>query len=350
MATTSSVCVAATCRCRTASRARRSATSTNRVTTHAEHASRRRPDQHDGATTRRAGIGLMRGAISPVTMQVIVPGATSVNPASRTATASPASTARHSCGQARRARVAHGERGHRDQPVRRRVQHRRVPHLRRRLADRHLERRVDVDHRYARAAGGPGSSGARSVPPICSRETTLGTSSTGPGSERAGLRVADGDRDPRQLLHRRPVRAAGPSGDLADAARHPGGERVVPLVGGPRVQADRERGAPRRPPARRCAPRAAAPAAARSASRAPRRPARAGSPPGPRARPRSGRRAAPAGRRRGVRRWEHVGAEPSAASARSTSSRVMPRTNSTTSRYGRRQRGVGDLGAARAWR
>ena len=91
----------------------------------------------------------------PVTMQVIVPGATSVNPASRTATASPASTARHSCGQPRPG-VAHGERGHRDQPVRRRVQHRRVPDLRRRLADRHLQRRVDVDHRHAgrRAARG----------------------------------------------------------------------------------------------------------------------------------------------------------------------------------------------------
>ena len=40
MATTSSVCVAATCRWRTASRARRSAVSTKRVATIAEHAGR----------------------------------------------------------------------------------------------------------------------------------------------------------------------------------------------------------------------------------------------------------------------------------------------------------------------
>ena len=147
-ATTSSVCVAATCRCRTASRARRSATSTNRVTTRrACH-----PRRQDRGGPHRTPVRPSRCTARrdhPVTMHVIVPGATSVNPASRTATAAPASTARHSSRPRRGPRVPHGERGHVGQAARRRVQHRRVPHLRRRLADRHLQRRVHADHRHA---------------------------------------------------------------------------------------------------------------------------------------------------------------------------------------------------------
>jgi len=141
-----------------------------------------------------------------------------------------------------RPRVAHREGGHRAQPVRRRVQHRRVPHLGRRLADRHLQRRVDVDHRHA-GGGRPGvvrlEVGAADLQPGDDLRYLVDR----PGDERAGLRVADGHRDPGELLHGGPVRAAGPSRDLADPARHPGGQRIPPLVRGPWVEADGERGA-----------------------------------------------------------------------------------------------------------
>ena len=148
MPTTSSMRVAATCRCRTASRARRSAASTNRVTTRSSMPPVTDKIAASGTSRRSRPPWCAARRDHPVTMQVIVPGATSVNPASRTATAARFDRAAQLRPRAR-ARVPHGERGHRGQPVRRRVQHRRVPHLRGRLADRHLQRRVDVDHRDA---------------------------------------------------------------------------------------------------------------------------------------------------------------------------------------------------------
>ena len=270
------------------------------------------------------------GRTVPVTMQVIVPGATSVNPASRTATASPASTARHSCGQTPGPASRTANAGTATSPCAAAYSIEACPTCAAALPTV-ISSAALTWITGTPGGGGPGSSGSRSVPPICSRETTLGTSSTGPGTSARACASPTVTVTPGELLHGRPVRAAGPSGDLADAARHPGGRarratrrrRAGP--GRPRARR------PLRPPARRCAPRAAAPTAARSASPAPRRPARAGSPPVPRARPRSGRRAAPAGRAgrqaMGTRR-----VRPSAASARSTSSRVMPSTNSTTSR------------------
>ena len=237
------------------------------------------------------------GATQPgVVIVVIVPGATSVNPASRTATASPRSAASHSRAHAPESGGPHGVRRHGGRA--------------RAAAASSIDAcptcaaalptvipsapftQITGTPRGRRAGLVVGQVRAADLQPGDDLRHVVDRA----GQQRAGLRVADVDRHARQLLHRRPVRAARPAGDLADARVDPASRRprATPRPARPADRGTRRARRGPRPPAPGSGGRVAAPAAARPASRARRRPAPAGSPRGaPRARSRrSARRAA----------------------------------------------------------
>ena len=282
---------------------------------------------------------------------VTVPGATSVNPASRTGATPYSSHAAAAVGvggerpgparpvlprgRAHR-RVAAPGRGRSPRPASdRREDHARVPDLGGGLADGLLDLRAQPDHRHP----GGGCAG------LVGRE--VGAADLEPADLVGHVVDRSGDQRAHQLAHRHavdlldrpPVRRAGTPGELADApGAGPRGDGVEPRPVGPGalVEAERERGGGRRLEHRR--PRR------RVALEAQDQRHRAddtvvglvlvgsGGVDEPRAHPRRQR-----GERRGQRHRRHRGtrrSRPSAASANSISSRVTPRMNRTASRYG----------------
>ena len=213
------------------------------------------------APTARQGHG-SRGsgrswAGQPVAMQVIVPGGdlgeAGVADRDRRPRAPPPRTAAPT---ASGSADAHRERRHLGQPALRREQHRGVPDLGRRLADRHLQRGVHPDHRHAGAAAGR----ARPAPGRCRRSAAaddlLGHLVDRAGQQRPDLRR----RRPSQVTPGSSCTASqcAPRARRAILRMRPAtqvGDGVVPLPArlGPRVEADRERGRGRAPPAPGCA-------------------------------------------------------------------------------------------------
>ena len=184
----------------------------------------------------------------PVAMQVIVPGATSVKPASRTATAAPARPRRTAATTAARPAERTANARHLGQPALRREQHRRVPDLGRRLArpSAPAPRSPRSPAPRRRRAGLVGLEvGAADLqpgrPPSAPRRP-------GPGSSARTWAPATSHGHPGQLLHRRPVRAPGPPGDLADPAGHPGRRRRRATPRPARPAGRGRRPAPPRPP------------------------------------------------------------------------------------------------------
>ena len=204
-------------------------------------------------------------------MQVMVPGATSVNPASRTATASPASTARHSVAATR--------------PAPRRARRTRAPRSSPRAAAYSIEAcptcaaalpTVISSAAFTWITGTP----ARRRPGLVRLE--VGAADLQPGDDLG--HVVDRARAAAPAPARRPPSTVTPGSSCTAAQCAPRarrailriraatqvGDRVVPLPPARRAGPGRPP-APRRPrpPAPACAPPAAAPAAGSSASPGP---------------------------------------------------------------------------------